>query len=102
MDYKTSKIGPDEVFIRRTIEVWQPYYKRSLTKDDAEEIIRNVGNLLELLERWGREEAEEKAHPRKEIPLPPTPRIRGPRTTCSLKDFYRRRGITLPTGSAGS
>ena len=34
--------------IAETIETWQPYYRESLTVDDAIEILRNVGCLMEL------------------------------------------------------
>ena len=37
--------------IRRTIEVWQPYYRERLTADDAVAMIRNVTELFRVLAR---------------------------------------------------
>jgi hypothetical protein len=35
--------------IADTLRVWQPYYKETLTIDDAAEIVMNVGRLYDVL-----------------------------------------------------
>ena len=37
----------------RTIQVWQPFYEKPLTLDDAVIILSNVGRLFEVLSRDG-------------------------------------------------
>jgi len=37
--------------IRKTLAVWQPYYKFTLTTDDAVGIILRVGMLMNVLSR---------------------------------------------------
>lgn len=37
--------------IDHTIRVWQPYYERALTKEEAVEILVAVGNLADALGR---------------------------------------------------
>jgi hypothetical protein len=37
--------------IKRTIDVWQPYYREALTADDAVAMIRNVTQLFRVLAR---------------------------------------------------
>lgn len=37
--------------IRRTLQVWQPYYAQRLTPEDAVTIIRNAGELFAVLSR---------------------------------------------------
>lgn len=37
--------------IRRTLQVWQPYYAERLTPEDAVTMIRNVGELFAVLSR---------------------------------------------------
>ena len=37
--------------IAHTIRVWEPYYKHSLTKEEAVEILVAVGNLADALGR---------------------------------------------------
>jgi hypothetical protein len=36
--------------LAETIRVWQPDYEKTLTTEDALEILLNVGNLLDILE----------------------------------------------------
>lgn len=36
--------------IRDTVDVWQPYYDRELTADDAVEILQNVAHMFDALE----------------------------------------------------
>jgi hypothetical protein len=55
---------PDEELIRKTVEFWQPRYRKPLTREDALEIIGNFQNLLDLFERWVREEAAERGRPK--------------------------------------
>lgn len=38
---------------RRTLETWQPLYKKPLTLDDAVTILISVGRLFEVLSRDG-------------------------------------------------
>lgn len=38
--------------IDETIEVWQPYYDRKLTDEDAREIIENVAGFFGALMGW--------------------------------------------------
>ena len=37
--------------IRLTLKVWQPYYSKQLTAEDAVTIVRNAGQLFGLLSR---------------------------------------------------
>ena len=37
--------------IRRTLQVWQPYYAERLTPEDAVTILRNAGELFAVLSR---------------------------------------------------
>ena len=37
--------------IRETIATWQPFYRDSITVDDAVKILTNVGRLFEVLSR---------------------------------------------------
>ena len=36
--------------IRRTLDVWQPYYSQTLTQDDAVSILQNTRRLISILE----------------------------------------------------
>lgn len=47
---------PSEEFLDQTIEVWQPYSKRALTREDAREITANVTGFFQVLMQWKREE----------------------------------------------
>ncbi len=87
-----------EDLLRRTLEFWQPYSKKPLTVADAEEILTNVGNLLDLLERYAREEQMGKATEERSQHMPPS--VRGPKKTCSLRKWYLQRGISVPKSSA--
>ena len=44
----SSRLFSSEL-IQRTIEVWQPYSKEELTRDDAIEILYNTAELARLL-----------------------------------------------------
>ena len=37
--------------LKKTIEIWQPYYPNQLTRDDAIAIINNVGGVIDCLRR---------------------------------------------------
>jgi len=53
-DQRSGSDLPDwvsEDLIKKTVEIWQPYYPNELTRDDAIVIIRNVGGLIECLRR---------------------------------------------------
>lgn len=41
----------DAELIEHTITVWQPYYAKPLTVDDAIAIIEGAGRLMEMLSR---------------------------------------------------
>lgn len=50
----------DDSFLKKTIEVWQPYSNKPLTEQDASEIVENMTNLfsflLELEKKYDKEE----------------------------------------------
>jgi len=39
----------DKKFLKKTITLWQPYSKKSLTMGDAKTIIVNINELFEIL-----------------------------------------------------
>lgn len=43
--------------IQKTLRVWQPYYAQPLTREDAIEMITNVGRLFSVLTRGRSHEA---------------------------------------------
>ena len=43
--------------IQKTLRVWQPYYAQPLTREDAIEMITNVGRLFSVLTRGSSHEA---------------------------------------------
>lgn len=43
-------------FLDRTIEVWQPYSAKKLTREDAREITHNVMGFIRLLREWSEDE----------------------------------------------
>jgi len=45
-------------FIGYTKEVWQPYYKKELSDNDAVEIIDNMTDFINLLIKWDRAEKQ--------------------------------------------
>jgi hypothetical protein len=45
-------------FLDQTIEEWQPFSKRNLTREDAREIIYNITGFIEVLSRWERAERQ--------------------------------------------
>lgn len=49
-----------EEFLQRTIKFWQPRYPYPLTLEDAREIAENMTGLFQLLDKLGREDADEK------------------------------------------
>ncbi|MBI3318662.1 MAG: hypothetical protein HYZ90_05935 [Candidatus Omnitrophica bacterium] len=48
-----------ERLLQKTIEFWQPYSLEPITREKALIIVENVSALLDLLERWAREEASD-------------------------------------------
>jgi hypothetical protein len=52
--------GYSEEFLDRTIETWQEYYARPLTREDAREIADNMTGLFNLLEELDRKYGKEK------------------------------------------
>ncbi|GLR89750.1 hypothetical protein [Bradyrhizobium iriomotense] len=47
---------PKGDFLDHTISVWQPYTDRSLTREDAREMIHNVVGFFRILREWAEEE----------------------------------------------
>lgn len=45
----------DDDFLDKTIQVWQPYTREKLTREDAREIIQNVCDLFDLLNQIKKE-----------------------------------------------
>jgi hypothetical protein len=43
-------------FLDHTIDVWQPYTDRPLTREDAREIAQNVTGFFRILREWAEEE----------------------------------------------
>jgi hypothetical protein len=43
-------------FLEHTIEVWQPYSDRPLSREDAREIAHNVMGFVSVLREWAEEE----------------------------------------------
>jgi hypothetical protein len=43
-------------FLEHTIDVWQPYTDRPLTREDAREIAQNVTGFFRILREWAEEE----------------------------------------------
>lgn len=44
--------GADDGFLDRTIGVWQPRSERTLTREDARQIIENTTELVQVLLEW--------------------------------------------------
>lgn len=44
--------------IEETLEFWQPRAKRTLTREDAREIIQNVAGFFSILQEWEAKERE--------------------------------------------
>ena len=49
-DPTPPRITPE--LIEHTLRVWQPYYRRELSREDAVEIIRNATGILRVLSDW--------------------------------------------------
>jgi hypothetical protein len=52
-DHASTESAPSwisEELIAETLDVWQPYYEKSLTRADALEILQSVGRLIDVLE----------------------------------------------------
>jgi len=45
----------DKLFLKETIETWQPYYEQPLSNEDAREIVANLTGFFDLLDKWDRE-----------------------------------------------
>lgn len=50
-----------EEFLDKTIQAWQPYYKETLTREDARQMIDTVYNVWEILVRWDMEDKASEA-----------------------------------------
>jgi hypothetical protein len=57
-------------FLDQTIEVWQPYSDRPLTREDAREIAHNVMGFVRVLREWAEE--EQRSNTSAEIPSFPS------------------------------
>lgn len=53
-DPQVSLGGPSKEFLDETVRVWQKYYDRPLTHDDARQIIENVTGYFKLLHEMDR------------------------------------------------
>jgi hypothetical protein len=58
-----GKSSPSEEFLDQTIEVWQPHSERTLTREDAREIITNVVGFFQVLKEWDREDIRSNRNP---------------------------------------
>ena len=43
-------------FLDHTIDVWQPYSERPLSREDAREIAHNVMGFVRILRQWAEED----------------------------------------------
>jgi len=53
-----SRCTVDEAFLDRTIELFQARTDRTLTREDAREMIENVTGFFRILGEWNRAEQE--------------------------------------------
>jgi len=53
--------APRADFLDETIAIWQPRAKRTLTREDAREIIENVTGFFAVLREWDRAERKARA-----------------------------------------
>jgi hypothetical protein len=44
------------LFLDRTIEIWQPYFSRKISREDARQIVENATGVFKIL--WGWENKE--------------------------------------------
>lgn len=48
-----SQTSPDqEAFLDETIDFWQPYSERQLTREDAREMVENITGFFSVLLEW--------------------------------------------------
>lgn len=55
VERRRPKLRYSRQLIDETIEVWQPYYDKKLTDEDAREIIENVAAFFGALMGWRRD-----------------------------------------------
>ena len=48
----------EQDLIEWIITLWRPYFQQKLTQDDAQEIIENLRNYLNLLRKWKHKEID--------------------------------------------
>lgn len=48
----SSRKAEKDRFLDRTLETWQPFSSRSLTREDGREITENVANFFRILQEW--------------------------------------------------
>jgi len=48
----------NDSFLKRTVDMWQPYSEKKLSEEDAREIIRNLAGFLDLLAEWDRRDKQ--------------------------------------------
>lgn len=58
---KPSSAANDNL-IDRTIETWQPRFDRSLSHEDARQIVENVTGFFSILAEWSRVEPPDPAN----------------------------------------
>jgi hypothetical protein len=71
-----------------TIKIWQPLSRRTLTRQDAQEIMENVTGFFRILIEWKTKEDAEMHEASK------TSRRRNKTTACDSLPKYHRRGVT--------
>jgi hypothetical protein len=55
--------GVTSEFLDETIAFWQPRAKRTLTREDAREIIENLTGFFRVLDEWDRAERKRRTNP---------------------------------------
>lgn len=67
---KPSKSYPSADLIQHTIRVWQPRLGRSLSEEDARQILENVVGFFRVLDGWDRKQRNLESEPKNEDPDP--------------------------------
>jgi hypothetical protein len=71
----------------QTIELFQPHAERTLTREDAREMMENLTGFVQVLIEWHREEAAAKAKGSDE-------KLPEPHTLPKVSKHHRRGGVT--------
>jgi hypothetical protein len=54
----SSRTYPSEDLIQHTIRVWEPRLGRTLTEEDARQILENIVGFFRVLHDWNRKERQ--------------------------------------------